>query len=98
MDYLLCPCPMKIDLEQSDSKIVFLQENWPSLACEELFNSFPKQELKCAHCLLDAANYSIAINQGKYTMEEKKRISNLYQNITELYHNYQVTLSDETKK
>lgn len=97
MEYPLCPCPMKNDLEQSESKIVFLQENWPSLACEELFCSFPKQELKCAYCLLAAANNSIPINQEQF-IKEKKIISDLYQKISELYFAYLGQSSFENTK
>lgn len=55
MENRVCSCRMKADLEESEDKILFLEENWPSLFDEIECGSAETKENLCARCLLSTA-------------------------------------------
>lgn len=59
MENRACSCRMKADLEESGNKLLFLEDNWPSLFDEIECGSAETKENLCARCLLSVVVRSI---------------------------------------
>lgn len=64
MENRVCSCRMKADLEESENKLLFLEDNWPSLFDEIECGSAETKENLCARCLLSIAVRSIQCSEN----------------------------------
>ena len=49
----MCPCQMKLDLENRFDKLAFIKENWAEILQLKYFDTLPPEDIKCALCLFN---------------------------------------------